>query len=142
MLRRKVLAALAVVAIGFLVASPAQAGATGGAVGVKKTANVKIQNVGVIPTFVVVIPPGFGPPITVADAKRLGAVLLAPSSRAIFYPVPSGAGTIAIIDASLVPQTGLLPAPSDSVGYAVGKGKIAYAKIFSPGPTVSIVPKY
>ncbi|MCE9629494.1 MAG: hypothetical protein K8S94_02075 [Planctomycetia bacterium] len=142
MLRRKVLAALAAVAFGCLMASPAQAGATAGAVGVKKTANVKIQNVGAIPTYVVIVPQGFAQPLTVADAKRLGAVLLGPSSRAIFYPVPSGNGTIAVIDASLVPQSGPLPPPSDTANYSVGKGRIAYAKIFSPGPTVSIVPKY
>lgn len=142
MFRRKCLAALAVVAMGFLVASTAQAGATGGAVGVKKTANVKIQNVGAIPTYVVIIPQGFATPVTVNDAKRLGAVLLAPSSRAIFYPVPSGNGTIAVIDASSVPPAGQLPPPDDTVAYSVRKGKIAYAKIFSPGPTVEIVPKY
>ena len=89
MLRRNLIACLAVVALGFLVASPAQAGATAGAVGVKKTANVKLQNVGAIATYVVIVPQGLPTPITVADAKRLGAVLLAPSSRAIFYPVPS-----------------------------------------------------
>ena len=142
MLRRNLIACLAVVALGFLVASPAQAGATAGAVGVKKTANVKLQNVGAIATYVVIVPQGLPTPITVADAKRLGAVLLAPSSRAIFYPVPSGNGTIAVIDATNVPPTGLLPPPDDTANYSVKKGTIAYAKIFSPGPTVNIVPKY
>lgn len=141
MLRRHLPAVLAAVALGFL-AAPAQAGGTGGAVGVKKTANVKIQNVGTIPTYVVVVPPGFSPPVTVADAKRLGAILLGPGSRPIFYPVPSGTGEIAVIDATLVPKTGVLPPPSDTTTYSVGSGKIAYARIFSPGPTVAIVPKY
>ena len=142
MIRRHVIAALAMVAIGFLAAAPAHAGGTGGAVGVKKTANVKIQNVGTIPAYVVIVPKGFAPPATVADAKKLGGILLGPGSRAIFYPVPSGSGTIAVVDATLVPMTGWLPPPSDTADYKVGTGKIAYAKIYSPGPCVKIVPKY
>ena len=47
-----------------------------------------------------------------------------------------------MIDATLVPPTGVLPPPSDTVNYSVGRGKIAYARIFSPGPTVAIVPRY
>lgn len=142
MIRRHFLTALAVVAMGFVVAAPARAGGTGGAVGVKKTANVKIQNVGTIPTYVVIVPQGLAPPATVADAKRLGAILLAPGSRPVYYPVPSGNGAIAVINATLVPMTGPLPPPSDVEFFTVGKGKIVYAKIFSPGPTVQMVPKY
>ena len=109
MLRRNLIACLAVVALGFLVASPAQAGATAGAVGVKKTANVKIKNVGSTNTYVVVIPQGLAAPVTVNDAKRLGAIMRPANSGAIFYPVPSGNGVIAVIDAASVPSSGVLP---------------------------------
>lgn len=142
MLRRHSIAMLAVAALGLFATAPAHAGGTAGAVGVKKTANVKIQNVGTIPTYVVIVPQGLATPVTVRDAKRLGAILLGASSRPIFYPVPSGGGTIAVIDATLVPPTGVLPPPSATVNYSVGRGKIAYARIFSPGPTVAIVPRY
>ena len=92
MLRRHSIAVLAVATLGFFATAPAHAGGTGGAVGVKKTANVKIQNVGTIPSSVVIVPHGLAPPVTVRDAKRLGAILLGASSRQIFYPVPSGGG--------------------------------------------------
>ena len=141
MIRRHILPALALVALATLLAAPAQAGGTSGAVGVKKTANVKIQNVGSTNTYVVIIPQGFAPPVTVSDAKRLGAILRPANSGAIFYPVPSGNGLIAVIDAADVPKSGVLPPPDDTVGYSVGKGKIAYAKI-TTGPNVDIVPKY
>lgn len=141
MIRRHLLSTLALAAIGVLLATPAQAGGTAGAVGVKKTANVKIQNVGATNTYVVVIPPGFGPPVTVNDAKRLGAIMRPASSGAIFYPVPAGTGVIAVIDAAKVPASGILPPPDDTVAYTVAKGKIAYAKI-TTGPIVTIVPKY
>ena len=141
MIRRHILSALALVAFAALVAAPAQAGGTSGAVGVKKTANVKIQNVGSTNTYVVVIPQGLAPPVTVNDAKRLGAILRPANSRAILYPVPAGNGIIAVIDATSVPPSGVLPPPDDTVAYSVAKGKIAYAKI-TTGPNVNIVPKY
>jgi hypothetical protein len=141
MIRRHILSVLALVALGAVVAAPAQAGGPSGAVGVKKTANIKIKNVGATDTYVVVVPQGLAPPITVSDAKRLGAVLRPANSAAIFYPVPSGNGVIAVIKASDVPQSGVLPPPDDAVVYSVGKGKIAYAKI-TTGPNVDIVPKY
>lgn len=141
MTRRHVLSTLAVVALAALVAAPVQAGGTAGAVGVKKTANIKIRNVGATNTYVVVIPPGFAPPVTVNDAKKLGAILRPANSAAIFYPVPAGTGTIAVINAANVPVSGVLPPPDDVVAYTVAKGKIAYAKI-TTGPFVSIVPKY
>lgn len=138
MIRRHILSALALVALAAVVAAPAQAGGTSGAVGVKKTANVKIKNVGSTNTYVVVIPQGLAAPVTVNDAKRLGAIMRPANSGAIFYPVPSGNG---VIDAASVPSSGVLPPPDDTVGYSVGKGKIAYAKI-TTGPNVDIVPKY
>lgn len=141
MIRRHILSALALVALAAVVAAPAQAGGPSGAVGVKKTANIKIKNVGATDTYVVVVPQGLAPPITVSDAKRLGAVLRPANSGAIFYPVPSGNGVIAVINAADVPQSGVLPLPDDAVVYSVGKGKIAYAKI-TTGPNVDIVPKY
>lgn len=141
MIRRHILSALALVAFAALVAAPAQAGGTSGAVGVKKTANVKIQNVGSTNTYVVVIPQGFAPPVTVNDAKRIGAILRPANSRAIFYPVPAGNGIIAVIDATSVPPSGVLPPPDETVAYAVARGKIAYAKI-TTGPNVNIVPRY
>ena len=137
MIRRHILSALALVALAAVVAAPAQAGGTSGAVGVKKTANVKIKNVGSTNTYVVVIPQG----LAVNDAKRLGAIMRPANSGAIFYPVPSGNGVIAVIDAASVPSSGVLPPPDDAVAYSVGKGKIAYAKI-TTGPNVDIVPKY
>lgn len=144
MIRRHLLhlfSVLALVAFGVAASAPAQAGGTAGAVGVKKTANVKIQNVGLTDTYVVVIPPGFAPPVTVSDAKRLGAILRPANSGAIFYPVPAGTGVIAVIDAAHVPVSGVLPPPDDTAVDTVGKGKIAYAKI-TTGPIVTIVPKY
>ena len=125
MIRRHILSALALVALAAVVAAPAQAGGTSGAVGVKKTANVKIKNVGSTNTYVVVIPQGLAAPVTVNDAKRLGAIMRPANSGAIFYPVPSGNGVIAVIDAASVPSSGVLPPPDDTVGYSVGKGKIA-----------------
>ena len=135
MIRRHILSALAFVALAAVVAAPAHAGGTSGAVGVKKTANVKIQNVGSTNTYVVIIPQGFAAPVTVGDAKRLGAIMRPANSGAIFYPVPSGKGVIAVIDAASVPSSGVLPPPDDAVAYSVGKGKIAYAKI-TTGPHV------
>ena len=141
MIRRHIISMLSVAALAAVTTVPAQAGGTSGAVGVKKTATIKIQNVGATDTYVVVIPNGFAPPVTVNDAKRLGAILRPAASAAIFYPVPSGGGTIAVIDAGDVPSSGVLPPPDDTVNYTVRKGKIAYAKIRT-GPTVEMVPKY
>lgn len=141
MIRRMCLPMLAVAFLAAATAAPAHAGGTGGAVGVKKTATIKIQNVGATSTYVAVVPNGFAPPVTVNDAKKLGAILRPPASAAIFYPVPSGGGTIAVINAASVPMSGVLPPPDDTAVYTVGKGKTAYAKI-GTGPTVDIVPKY
>jgi len=141
MIRRQILSMLAVAALAAVASVPAQAGATGGAVGVKKTATIKIQNVGATDTYVVVIPQGLAFPVTVNDAKKLGAILRPAASGAIFYPVPSGNGIIAVIAAADVPISGVLPPPDDTAAYTVGKGKTAYAKIRT-GPTVDIVPKY
>lgn len=142
MIRRHVVTALAVVALGFAVTAPAQAGGTGGAVGVKKTANIKIKNTTGTAYYVVVVPPGFDDPNTPKQAKRLGAYLLNPG-KTVVYPVPNGNGEIGIIEADQVPpgQNDPLPSPDATQGYGVKRGGWVYAKIVG-GPSINLVPKF
>jgi len=137
MVHRFVMVACAMVALGLMVASPAQAGggsavSSPGAAGVKKPSTVKLKNNSTTTYFVLVSstanlaePTKFGTPGTVAWAKKLGAVNVG-GGQTVTYPVPAGAGEIGIWDAKNVPQSGALPLPPDSVSpYTVGSGKTA-----------------
>jgi hypothetical protein len=138
MVHRFVMVACAMVALGLMVASPAQAGggsavSSPGAAGVKKPSTVKLKNNSTTTYFVLVSstanlaePTKFGTPGTVAWAKKLGAVNVG-GGQTVTYPVPAGAGQIGIWDAAKIPQSGPItefPAtpPAD---YTVGSGKTA-----------------
>lgn len=142
MVRRHAVAILAMLAMGFIVAAPAEAGGTGGAVGVKKNANVKIKNRTSTDYYVLVIPSSlaesgkFGTPDTVGWAKKLGAVKVSKNSTVV-YPVPAGPGGILIWAAGDVPSNpnADLPDPDADGGYNVGKGKIVTKYIYA-GPVI------
>lgn len=142
MIRRYAIPVLAMLAMGFLVAAPAEAGGTSGAVGVKKNANVIIKNTTATPYYVLVVPdslaasPKFGAIGTVGWAKKLGAALVNPGAT-LPYPVPAGAGGIAIFTAGNVPsnQAAPLPAPLAGGAYTVSKGKNVNKKIVA-GPAI------
>lgn len=142
MIRRHAVAVLAMLALGFIVAAPAQAGGTSGAVGVKKNANVKIKNTTSTKYYVLVIPSSlaesskFGEPGTVGWARKLGAVLVN-AGRTVVYPVPAGPGGILIWEADEVPPNGSaeLPDPDADGGYNVGKGKTVSRQIKN-GPVI------
>lgn len=143
MILRKSLMAIAVMALGIAVAAPAQAGGTGGAVGVKKTANLKVKNGTSAGYYLVAVPSSLKYPETVDQAKKLGGVLIN-AGQTIVYPVPNGRGVIAIVDAKLVdPNKGSAPLPPAEAGneYSVGKGKIAYFKIIEDGDVYVIQTK-
>ena len=145
MVHRFVMVACAMVALGLMVASPAQAGggsavSSPGAAGVKKPSTVKLKNNSTTTYFVLVsstanlaAPTKFGTPGTVAWAKKLGAVNVG-GGQTVTYPVPAGAGEIGIWDAKTVPQSGALPLPpDDNKSYTVGSGKTAKWQITSGG---------
>ena len=142
MVRRHALAVLAMLAMGFVVAAPAQAGGTSGAVGVKKNANVKIKNTTSTKYYALVVPSSlaesdkFGEPGTVGWAKKLGAVLVNPG-RTVVYPVPAGPGGILIWEAGEVPtnSSAELPEPDADGGYTVRKGKTVTRQI-KAGPVI------
>lgn len=136
--RRHACTFLAAVALGLIIGSPAHAGGTSGAVGVKKTATVMVKNKTNTPYYLVVVPPGFNVPATVGQAKRLGAVLVN-GNKSMPYPVPAGAGTIFICDPQLVdaknPNAPLPFPPAADIGYAVARGKVANYRIVA-GPVL------
>lgn len=139
MIRRNVIAGLAVLALGLVVAAPAEAGGTAGAVGVKKNATVKVKNDTAGSLYVLVLPESlatskkFGEPGTVGWAKNLGAVLVNAGST-VNYPVPAGPGGIAWMDPELVPSSSnaFLPEPEGEIGYTVKKGKTVKKTISLP----------
>ncbi|MFM9023787.1 MAG: hypothetical protein ACKON7_00335 [Planctomycetaceae bacterium] len=139
MIRRHSLVALATLALGFLVAAPAEAGGTSGAVGVKKNATVRVKNQTTSPYYVLVLPDSlngstkFGTPGTVGWARKLGAVLVNPG-RTVAYPVPAGPGVITWTDPALVPTnpSAELPEfPTGGTDYSVGRGKTVTKTITS-----------
>jgi hypothetical protein len=145
MVHRFLTVACAMVALGLMVASPAQAGggsavSSPGAAGVKKPSTVKLKNNSTTTYFVLVSstanlaePTKFGTPGTVAWAKKLGAVNVA-GGQTVTYPVPAGAGQIGIWDAKNVPQSGALPLPPDAESaYSVKSGKTVKWQITSGG---------
>ncbi len=145
MMKRFTFVACAVVALGLMVASPAEAGggstvSSGGAVGVKKPSTVKIKNNSGSAWYVGILPnslagnPKFDP-ARVAGAKNLGGKLLNPGVTLV-YPVPSGAGTIAIYVPALVPASGPMPPPAATGSYSVPSGKTANRKI-AAGPVIT-----
>lgn len=131
-------------AMGLMVAAPAKAGGTSGAVGVKKNANVKIKNNTPTQYYVVVVPqslagnPKFGTENTVGWAKKLGACLVNPGGTVV-YPVPAGPGAILIQSGTTVPTiaSGTL-SPNGFGEYTVGKGKIVTKTIVTgtSGPEI------
>lgn len=141
MIRRHVLSALALVAMGFMVAAPAEAGGTSGAVGVKKNATVLVKNTSTSPWYVLVVPESlltstkFGTFGTVGWAKKLGAALVNPGST-LAYPVPAGPGLIAAVDPSYVSANPSTPIVAGTEGsYTVAKGKTV-TKIIKAGPVI------
>ncbi|NDC63054.1 MAG: hypothetical protein EBZ59_03515 [Planctomycetia bacterium] len=130
MIRRHVLSGLAVLAIGLVVAAPAEAGGTAGASGVKKNATVIVKNATTTSYYVLVVPQSlitstkFGTPGTVGWAKKLGGVLVNKNSQ-VAYPVPAGPGVIAWILPANVPANpnAELGEPEGALEYTVAKGK-------------------
>lgn len=130
MIRRHAVAILAMLAMGLVVSARAEAGATGGAVGVKKTANVIIKNNTSNPYYVLVVPSAlaestkFGTPNTVGWARKLGAVLVNPGKQ-VTYPVPAGVGGIGVYAPGdyIKNPAASLPDPDATGGYEVAKGK-------------------
>jgi len=137
MILRKVLMAVAVMALGVAVASPAQAGGTGGAVGVKKTANLQVKNGTATGYYLVAVPSSLKAPTTVGEAKKLGGVLVN-AGKTIVYPVPNGKGQLAIIDSKLIDPSkddAPLPPAAAKEDYSVAKGKMKSYKIVA-GPDI------
>jgi len=138
MIRRHSLLVLATLALGFLVAAPAEAGGTSGAVGVKKNATVRVKNATTSPYYVLVLPDSladstkFGAPGTVGWARKLGAVLVNPG-QTVAYPVPAGLGIVLWTNPALVPTSpsAELPEPTGSTDYSVGRGKTVTKTITS-----------
>lgn len=131
MIRRQVVTGLAVLALGLVVAAPAEAGGTSGAAGVKKNATVRITNGTKAPVYVLVVPSSlaestkFGTPGTVGWAKKLGAVLVNPGSS-VSYPVPAGPGDIfwfAAAEIKGVKDSTELPGPLGTLSYTVKRGQ-------------------
>ena len=142
MIRRHMIEALALAALAVVVAAPAQAGGTSGAVGVKKNANVVIKNTTTSPYYVLVIPASlaestkFGTPGTVGWAKKLGAALVNPGAT-LTYPVPAGPGGAAIWIAGDVPSraNAPLPEPDAEAGYSVARGR-RVTRTIKAGPVI------
>ena len=144
MIRRYAVAVFAMLAMGLVVASPAQAGGTAGAVGVKKTAVVNVKNTTAQAYYVLVLPqaialnPKFGAPNTVGWAKKLGGVLVNPG-KTIPYPVPAGAGAVVIFNPGPLPADPNAPLPAAAdfpVAYTVAKGK-TITKTIAAGPVIN-----
>jgi hypothetical protein len=141
MIRRHAIGVVAMLAMGFMVAAPAEAGGTSGAVGVKKNATVRIRNNTSTQYYVVVVPASlaesskFGESGTVGWAKNLGAALVNPGST-LSYPVPAGPGAILIQDAKTVPSSSSADLDPDAEGgYTVKKGKTVTKRI-AAGPVI------
>jgi len=154
MIRRHMVAVMAMLVMGLVTATQAEA-AGGGAVGVKKTANVKLRSTCSDAAYVWIVPKGFAEPTTVAEAKRLGAILMPGLSGPKFYPIPAGEVKVYVVRADLVPMVGTLPPATDIHTYKVPKGGIVYAEIecsvvtksgraATDGcvPTIKVVKKY
>lgn len=142
MIRRHAFSALAVLAMGLVVSTSAEAGGTSGAVGVKKNANVIVKNTTTSPYYVLVIPESldgstkFGTPGTIGWARKLGATSVSPG-RSLTYPVSAGPGGVLIFAPGTVPSNpnAELPEPVGGAGYTVNKGTNV-TKTIKPGPVV------
>lgn len=142
MIRRHAISALAVLTVGLFIATPAHAGGTAGAVGVKKNANVKIRNNTATTYWVVIVPQGLQEPKTAYQAKRLGAYSLSANGGWVMYPVPAGGGDIYILAADLVPADPSATLPAWDAGptpYTVSRGKTRNVNIDTGTPPEIVV---
>jgi hypothetical protein len=142
MIRKHAVMAIAMLGFGLMVASPAQAGGTSGAAGVKKTATVRVRNASPTPYYVLVLPNSlaastqFGTPGTLGWAKKLGGVLVNPGVT-IPYPVPAGPGTLYLLEPADLPakNSAPLPPPAAQEPYNVAKGRVI-TKTIGSGPII------
>lgn len=139
MIRRHMVVVMAMLVMGFVTATQAEAG--GGAVGVKKTATIKIRNTCSQAVYVWIVPKGFAEPTTLAEAKKLGAILMPGTSGPKYYPIPAGEGTCYATLASLVPPDGTLPSAQVFLTYKIRKGQVYYTEVgcIFPAKTESAV---
>jgi len=104
--RRIVLALMAVMALGLISQTAAEAGGGGG--GSKKNATVKVYNSqtggGAVTEGVLFLASGKAVPTTQAAFTAAGGKPVSPSTTPVTFPVPAGKGTMIVADA--LPPTG------------------------------------
>jgi len=119
----KICLAVAVVAIGGIVAAPAQAGGSGS--GAKKSATLRARNVADAAVFAFALPSGMWVS-SVSDAQALGAKQI-PVAGVGNFPVSPGAGSFVAAWADALSGPGL--PPIGSALYSAVAGKKGYLTI-------------
>ena len=124
---RKIALAVAVLAIGFVVAAPAQAGGSGS--GAKKSATLRARNISDAAVYAFALPNGTAAPTTASGAQSLGAKQI-PVAGIGNYPVAPGVGSFvaAWADAAAAAAPGV-PAANGTAAYSAVAGKKGYLTI-------------
>ena len=134
--RRIVLALMAVMALGLISQTAAEAGGGGG--GSKKNATVKVYNnqtgVGQATEGALFLASGKAVPTTQADFTAAGGKPVSPSTTPVTFPVPAGKGTM-IVAGLLVGISGTVTQP-----YSFSAGKTYTYVIGGDDTTPTITP--
>lgn len=129
---RKISLAVAILAVGFVVAAPAQAGGSNGA---KKTATLRARNITGVPgtpgtaVYAFALPTGTAAPTTASGAQSLGAKQIALNSVGNFPVAPGSGNFVAAWAAAAVAAAPNLPANFDNAGYTSAAGIKGYLTI-------------
>jgi len=126
---RKIALAVAVLAIGFTVASPAQAGGSGS--GAKKSATLRARNISDAAVAAFALPNGTAAPTTASAAQSLGAKQI-PVAGVGNYPVAPGVGNFLVSWAAVAAAASPgVPTGTDvsSLPYSAVAGKKGYITI-------------
>jgi hypothetical protein len=123
---RKIALAVAVLAIGFVVAAPAQAGGSGS--GAKKSATLRARNISDAAVYAFALPNGTAAPTTASGAQSLGAKQI-PVAGIGNYPVAPGVGSFVAAWADAAAAAAPDLPISSSLPYSAVAGKKGYVTI-------------
>jgi hypothetical protein len=123
---RKIALAVAVLAVGFVVAAPAQAGGSGS--GAKKTATLRARNIADAAVYAFALPNGTAAPTTASGAQALGAKQI-PVAGVGNFPVAPGVGIFQAGWASYATAAAPALPPRNGTAYSAVAGKTGYVTI-------------
>jgi hypothetical protein len=122
---RKFAVAVAILAVGFIVAAPAQAGGSSGA---KKSATLRARNIADAAVYAFALPNGTAAPTTASGAQALGAKQI-PVAGIGNFPVAPGAGAFVVAWAEAATAAAPDLPDANAADYTATAGKKGYLTV-------------